>query len=266
MTSRVLSFDIGIHNLAFCCLEKTGDKHAILAWDNVSLLTDESNVGVQVTESCTYCKAKPKYDAAGKRVCGKHTPPLLPPLKDASGNAYKALPKVAVLKETLTTKHSVRCGSKKDSVLTELAKFYSLPLPAVKKPKAKNTSMILLHDALRSLVQKHSSVFSTCTLICLENQPVFKNPQMKSVQMLLFATLRDLLQPNPPPVQLVHASIKVKGAAKGDEGYAERKKGSEDRAVEFLAKFGSARWTDFYAAAKKKNDLADALCMSLDHA
>ncbi len=266
MTSRVLSFDIGIHNLAFCCVEKSGDKHVILAWDNVSLLTDESNVGTQLAEKCLYCKAKPKYDAAGKKVCGKHTPPLLPPLKDASGNAYKSLPKVTVLKEILTEKHSVKCATKKESVLEELTKFYSLPLPAVKKPKAKNTSMILLHDALRSLVQKHSAVFSTCTLICLENQPVFKNPQMKSVQMLLFATLRDLLQPSPPLVQLVHASIKVKGAAKGDEGYAERKKGSEDRAVEFLAKLGSTRWSDFYASAKKKNDLADALCMSLDHA
>lgn len=83
-------------------------------------------------------------------------------------------------------------------------------------------------------MQKHKELWSKCTLICLENQPAFKNPQMKSVQMLLFATLRDLLQPAPPPIQLVHAGLKVQGKTKGDEGYKERKLGSEDRATKFL--------------------------------
>ena len=53
---------------------------------------------------------------------------------------------------------------------------------------------------------------------------------MKSVQMMLFATLRDLL-PGPPAVRLVHAGRKTAGATGGDEGYTERKDMSEARVV-----------------------------------
>ena len=59
---------------------------------------------------------------------------------------------------------------------------------------------------------------------------------------------------------------KLRGA-KGDEGYKDRKQGSEDRASLFLnlALLQKDSWTEFYKLAKKKNDLADALCMSIDH-
>jgi hypothetical protein len=66
----------------------------------------------------------------------------------------------------------------------------------------------------------------------LENQPVLKNPTMKSVQILLFATLRDMLQPAPPVLKLVHAGKKVQVEAKGDEGYKDRKAASEAKVRE----------------------------------
>ena len=55
-------------------------------------------------------------------------------------------------------------------------------------------------------------------------------------------------------------------APKGDAGYAERKRGSEERLVSL---FESEEITgpDFYEAwkrAPKKADMADALCMCMD--
>ncbi len=269
MSSCVVSFDIGIHNLAFCMLQKVSDTQlTIIEWDNVSLLTDSSNVDKkteQTKASCTYCKAKPKYNAANKPVCGKHTPPHLPPLKDKDDTPYKKLPAIGVLKEVLLTKHNEKVPQKKEDVHNAIAKHYSIPLEVVKKQKASTVSMENIHDGIRTLINKHKDAWSKCTLICLENQPTFKNPHMKSVQMLLFATLRDLLQPNPPCIQLVHAGKKVKGVEKGDVGYAARKKGSEERAEDFLKTLESNIWSTFYHSAKKRNDLADALCMSIDH-
>jgi hypothetical protein len=232
-TSIVLSFDIGIHNLAFCCLEKKGTAWKLLSWDNVSIL-EKPEESASSKQSCVYCKLKPKFIAGIRQVCGKHTPPLLPPLKDDADKPYKSLPTLATLKEILQTKHNTRITGKKEDVYEALAKFYSLPIPPVKKVKASHASMTILHDGLREVVVKHKELWSKCTLICLENQPAFKNPQMKSVQMMLFATLRDILQPNPPAIQLVHAGVKVKGKKKGDEGYKERKLGSEERAEAFL--------------------------------
>jgi hypothetical protein len=104
----------------------------------------------------------------------------------------------------------------------------------------------------------------------LENQPVLKNPVMKTVQMLLYATLRDaFLNSGHPtiPFKLVHAGMKVKGKATGTAGYADRKKGSEDRTEAALVKttvVRGAEWLAFFKGNKKRSDLADAFCMCLD--
>ena len=265
MRSIVLSFDIGIKNLAYCCLEQKESGSQILGWENVNLL-DSPETQVEKAK-CSYCKSAPKFLAGPKPVCGRHVPPLLPLIKDASGNLFKALPKLATLKEILSTKHDTKVALRKDLIMEQIAKHYSIPIVKVKKPNANHASLDVIHDAIRALVLKYKEQWQTCTLICLENQPAFKNPHMKSVQTLLYATLRDILQPSPPPIQLVHAGKKVKGATTGDEGYKERKAGSEDRAAKFLKTplFVSSPWKVFYEASKKKSDLADALCMSIDH-
>jgi hypothetical protein len=90
---------------------------------------------------------------------------------------------------------------------------------------------------------------------------------MKTVQILLFATLRDLLQPSTPYVGFVHAGKKVQGKETGDKGYASRKKGSEDRTNDFLktkAVVNKEKWINLLAGNHKKSDMCDALCMCLD--
>jgi hypothetical protein len=106
----------------------------------------------------------------------------------------------------------------------------------------------------------------------LENQPVLKNPTMKSVQILLFATLRDMLQPQPPPLKLVHAGKKVRGEETGDAGYKSRKDASEAKVASILQKgeagpvgiAESAKWLQEFKSHSKKSDLADAFCMCWD--
>jgi hypothetical protein len=118
---------------------------------------------------------------------------------------------------------------------------------------------------MRKFITDHGVLFKKATHILLENQPVLKNPTMKSVQILLFATLRDLLQPNPPQLLLVHASKKVQGTKSGDAGYKERKQGSEDRVRNTYTKLAdSQKWKEFFEGHGKKNDLADAFSMCLD--
>jgi hypothetical protein len=88
---------------------------------------------------------------------------------------------------------------------------------------------------------------------------------MKSVQILLFATLRDLLQPAPPPLKLVHAGKKVVGKATGDAGYKSRKDASEDAVEGQLGGetvVDAAQWLTYFRAQAKKSDLADAFLMA----
>lgn len=271
--NRVLAFDIGIKNLAWCCLEKKGDEYRILGWDNYNLLSDESNVGAKSKAAkCQDCKLKAAYTNAtmDRLYCSRHCPATLPALRDLSGNLLKKIPKMEDCREILTGRNIVKVPVKKALVEAELAKLYSLPLVTKKVTKAPDTGLIEIHDSLRRLVQQHSELWSSCNLILLENQPAFKNPTMKSVQILLFATLRDILQPSPPLLKLVHAGKKVKDAIKGDAGYKDRKAGSEARADAFLKDPNHAgepeRWKKLWLQAAKKSDLADALAMCVDHA
>jgi hypothetical protein len=91
---------------------------------------------------------------------------------------------------------------------------------------------------------------------------------MKSVQILLFATLRDLLKEPLPILKLVHAGKKVKGVVSGDEGYKDRKAGSEMRVEKLLNDptilINVDKSKQIWNKATKKSDLADALCMCLD--
>ena len=51
--SIVLSFDIGIKNLAFCCLKKTESGSEILGWENVNLIEDTTTTKQACRLGCT---------------------------------------------------------------------------------------------------------------------------------------------------------------------------------------------------------------------
>lgn len=75
--------------------------------------------------------------------------------------------------------------------MESLRKQFAVHLEQPKQANASKISLEVVHDALRQFVREKWSIFSRSTDVLLENQPVFKNPHMKSVQVLLFATLRN---------------------------------------------------------------------------
>ena len=282
LPETILAFDIGIRNLAWCLMRGISDtapKVQILGWQNYDLLTGAGNDAQKAKVTCSRCSAAATFqnrgtDEGARLTCLRHCPPAFPPLKDLSGGAvYKKLPATDVLRTLAATAATcaglipLKKSASKGALVDFLATRHSLPLEKIKLKKAVEHELTTLHDAIRKFVGEHAQLFRQATQICLENQPVLKNPTMKSVQILLFATLRDMLQPSPPPLKLVHAGVKVKGKAKGDAGYKSRKDASEEKVREVL-KGGkiaeAANWSSFFEAQGKKSDLADAVCMCWD--
>ena len=271
--STVLTFDIGIRNLAWCVMETLADSSGVslLGWDNYDLLAGQSaSTAGEAKASCASCSSKATYETRSNNYCVRHCPIDRPAFRDLSGNLLKRLPPAKGLRDILIAKGVQKVGKSKGDLLKKLSDMYSLPILKVKKKKAIDTELTVIHDGIRRLVTQNKELFSKCNTICLENQPVLKNPTMKSVQILLFATLRDILEPDlskrPPILKLVHAKTKV-AATTGDEGYAERKAGSEKRVTDFLATTKLQRahvWRTHLAKYTKKNDLTDAFCMCLD--
>ncbi len=265
MPETVLAFDIGIRNLAWCLASKEGSTYTILGWQNYDLLKGEGQDVVKEKEKCAYCSAKPGYTHADKQTCVRHCPSGFPALRDLSGELLKKIPTLPICKKILAAQKIAGSAGSKAAAETLLRTAFSLPIVKQKVTKALDTELTTLHDAIRKFVGDNSMLFKKATQILLENQPVLKNPTMKSVQILLFATLRDLLQPSPPTLKLVHAGKKVSVEAKGDAGYKDRKAASEARVRELLGKTAEKeKWTPFFNGHTKKNDLADAFCMCVD--
>jgi len=264
---KVLAFDIGIKNLAFCVLEAPlGSLVAntnVIALDNCNLLEP-----VEVI-SCHNCKLKASFTVNQQNFCKRHIPKTHTVLKELS---TKKLPPNKVLKDLVKTHVSPEMGQKaahtNTACLEALSKKFAMPFEQAKQANASKVSLEIVHDALRAFVKEKWSVFTGCTHVLLENQPVFKNPHMKSVQVLLFATLREafLQHGETPEYHFVHAKKKVADAPAGDEGYAERKTKSEERVK---ALFESNQIVNpflfkVFQQSKKKSDMADAVCMAVD--
>jgi len=253
-----LAFDIGIKNLAYCLFDAS--QNLVLALENCNLIQDQQVEQAQ----CSTCVAKATYQSSLGPTCKRHISKAHPIAFES-----KTIP-VKALKDALKAKNLKATGTK-EQLLERLKEVASIPLIKPKLVKAAEQSLADLHDALRRFVQEKWDLFKSSQYVLLENQPAFKNPHMKSVQVLLFAVLRDafIREGLKPGIHLVHAKKKVAGATAGDAGYAERKKGSEDR-LEELVRTGTVKDTggvlEAWTKAKKRSDMSDALCMCVDAA
>ncbi len=271
---RTLAFDIGIKNLAWCCGDLSGSQLTIRGWSNENLITGQTAEEDSDANRCFTCSKKSGFwhISSGRGYCVRHCPSLTPALRDLSGVVLKKLPKLGMLKEIAQRNGAEKKDLKsKETTVKFLEAHYCFPKPPA--PKATRLELEGLHEGIRSVVLRNRELFQSCDEILLENQPVYKNPVMKSIQMMLFATLRDVLrEPGgmPPKVRLVHAGKKTAGATKGDEGYAERKSASETRIQSGLTKgtilmaCADGRDALWFSKQGKKSDLADCCSMVLD--
>ena len=254
-TIKIIAFDIGIKNLAFCIL----NGKRVIALENCNLLEEQEQEPV----ICTLCKLKASYQVNSTVYCKRHIPKTHKVLNEL--NQKKVLNKV--LKELVKMHECIYLGATNEKCLESLSKKFALPIVKQKATNASKVSLEIVHDALRRFAEEKWHLFSGCTMVLLENQPAFKNPHMKSVQVLLFAVLREQFLKNgeTPSYHFVHAKKKV-SAQTGDAGYAERKSKSEERLKELFDK-GEVENPEIYEAwkrSKKKSDMADALCMVVD--
>lgn len=271
-SQTILAFDIGIRNLAWCLVQVPEPpllpiprKPSILGWQNYDLLTGQGHEVVKQKVTCCKCSVKAAFTnpVDSGPTCLKHCPATHPPLKDLSGTVFRRIPEMKTIRRVAPTIRS----NTKANMLTSLLLLYSLPYEVPKVKKAIETELTTLHDAIRKFVLLNLVPFRQATHILLENQPVLKNPTMKSVQILLFATLRDILQPTPPPLKLVHAGKKITGMETGDAGYKSRKDASEAKVIQLLEGgkvMDAPKWLALFKGHAKKSDLADALCMCWD--
>ena len=253
---KIIAFDIGIKNLAFCILENDIN---LLALENCNILEPVAHI------KCNKCTLRASYTVNNEVFCKRHIPithTVIPELDTIT------IPPIKVLKELVKTHKCTVLGTTKDKYIESLTSKFAFRYAQPKQSNASKVSLEEIHDSLIKFVNDKWHIFSGCTHVLLENQPAFKNPHMKSVQVLLFATLRHKFLENnqTPSYHFIHAKKKVSNAQRGDDGYNERKTKSEERVKEIFvtgAIYNNELY-QFWQKSKKKSDMADALCMCVD--
>ena len=265
----MLALDIGIRHLAFCVAsvhDVSGTKMPFIqSWSLVNL-TNLNNTAKPV---CHLCQKPAKAKDPKGLVCGRHLNKECQIFDEATGLPIKKQPTIGQLQAFLRAK-GLDVKGQRPVLLARAETIAVMPLIKEKSTASFADNTTNLHDAIRGWITRDWLKLSEAKDVYIEHQPVLKNPVMKTVQLLIFASLRERYIGAGKSVQFhfVHAGKKVKGAEVGDAGYKDRKAGGEARVLAYLKKFpmGSQQndWLQWWASQPKKDDLADTLCMCLD--
>lgn len=292
---KILSFDLGIKNLAFCLIEAAREKKEkcrIIAWNNVDL--SQGGESTQKSRRCG-CGGPPSWIRVTSseifcKTCVRRKKVPLPilPCKTDAKSLQKFMKDSDTLKDLPNPKRP-----KKIEMENTLHKTHLFPY---KPPKIKSFSLEQVLQSMDHWLDSMLPIFSQATLIKLENQPVHKGPTMKSVQIMLFTLLEHRLRRElkwTGKIVFVHAKVKTDGVGGYEEtvniedekkmlegekeipeipekmdAYRARKKAAEVAVEEILKKSleeGNVDmnvWKSFYESQTKKNDLADCFLMS----
>lgn len=290
--SVILSFDVGIINLAYCLFTKENNKLKILDWNIINLTNREAT-------KC-YCGLKASFCQGSEYFCKVHAKKceLVKQFEEIFQSNCKNKC-TSLVKEELCGRKSVYNITDQYYNITNQyynitdqyyctthakAKYKSLQsFHKVKPFKNKAVSTMDFDDTRLKLFQKldeHKHLLKA-DIILIENQPSMKNPTMKSIASGLydFYMIRGLLDKVPESnikiVKFMSPSNKLKLV---DDGQTKQvvifKAESNDSKAYKLTKELSVKytkelinempeWVTFLSNQKKKDDLADALLQGL---
>jgi len=224
----ILAIDIGIRNLALCCLsaeEKTDiSSYKIDYWETVNTLESDEHYCSGKLKNGTVCGKLCKYVYETEFSCKSHFP------KDIK----------------VESKHLIKKKKIKDYLLQDVAK--------------------IVLSKLQNIYDTNIQVFSQVTQILLELQPAL-NPSMKLISHIIYGKLVELYFDKPTTIRFVRASQKLK-AYTGPElvcslkgAYAKRKWLSIEYCKWILQNKCSCeqkeKWYPFFLNSTKLDDLSD---------
>lgn len=248
---KLISFDVGLRNLAYCVLEGTNRSDVrIVDWNIIDVLGEQAGVGAA---RCSKCTAAARYEHAseGTFACSKHAPKK----------------KAAVTKASLNKKSPAELRGEMDrlglqSVATKKVDLVKLLYNHArqntwKKCVASSTtgSVMEMSPALMASLDARTSSWAGADAVCIENQP---ERRMYAVQAMLqmYFTLRGI------KCSGVSATHKLSNIVTVDDvvhNYKGRKKTGITHAYALVP----AANQEHFAKHPKKDDLADSFLQGL---
>jgi hypothetical protein len=291
---KILSWDVGIKNLAFCLIEVIDGKTTINEWGIINLLDDvakdchgfidSKNDNSKCSKKCTHY-----YQNGGSThyFCGLH--------KNQYRKLHKEVLELIPFKTTEPCqkyKNSGKQCSKKGSFKikshdkTETICTYHTnllqkkdKLNSIKKLVSTNANRAPIRPILKKLVlqMNKNTHFLTADYVLIENQPSMKNPKMKSVASTLYSwflingVCNNENKSNVKEIFYLCPSNKLKindediqkeiNKLKKTQQYAYTKKMAIAKTLQLLKT--NEKWYDYLNGHGKKDDLCDSYLQGL---
>jgi hypothetical protein len=278
--TKILSWDVGIINLAYCLIKKKGDNFSIEKWGIINLNDEviKCNAAIRCNKTCT---SNAKYSLATsdetKYLCARHRTSYKPEIIEGSLENITGVCCYLVNNEIKCTKKAI--GSIKSSLYCK--SHYGSKLKSMQKeclPKKLNQScnIIPMQTLSVKLQRKLDEIkdFMNVDEVLIENQPSFKNPTMKTISSMLYSyfTIRGIVD-----VKTTNSTIKNvkffspsnKLKVGGDKTKKTLEKGENERHIYEITKTLGKNYClalikddkenlAFVTAQSKKDDLCDS--------
>lgn len=195
---KLVSFDIGIKNMAYCVFDITPAQHVhVIDWNVINLSTSAStpaeNTATDAKCNCVMkkgaiCGKKAQYAHDNKLFCGTHSKSqstLLLPKKEYELSQIKKKKVGDVSTWYQSVLGPVPAGYKKDDMVSALAEYYrNHCFTKVVEPKKVNAKDINLVSVGRAIKHHFDLVatFSGADIVVVENQISTIATRMKTIQ------------------------------------------------------------------------------------
>lgn len=269
----ILSFDVGIKNLAYSIIKFNEDDKTIkiLEWNVINLLKDVFDKQKKCDNCAKVAHFKSKNDEY--HFCKKHKKnidkekPL--ELEKFDKKLDKCSLDICKKKVKYLCNGKKICASHKVQLLKEYNKLYKL-----QKIKVMNCKNFPINDLLMKIIKIFDEKyiqFLLVDIVLIELQPVLKGPKMKTISNHIYSYFlingvcnSELNMSN---VYYINASNKLKFCKENKNTdiskYKNRKKTAILNTIFVLENLNNERFTDFFNLSKKKDDLSDCLLQCL---
>ena len=284
---KVLSFDVGIINLAYCLIDFKNEKEwEILNWGIINL-TDRNKL------KCEDCGKKPTFSHTNlngdeKYYCKIHSKKVDVSIKNFQEYFLESNISdnicVKKVKDNNCTKKIKYCYNGESYCNSHAKALYKSmenksKLKKVSKKSVGAMSIDVLRIKLIEELEKKPELLKANTVV-IENQPTFKNPKMKAISSTVYDyyLIRGLFdkvktQSNIQQVKYMSPSNKLKLADDGDTQKLIKLKGDDAKTYKLTKELGIKyclqmikgmdNWIELFNSYKKKDDLADAFLQGM---
>ena len=288
----VISFDIGIKNLAYCVFsinqqsvgssEQNKNKTSILKWGVANLIPTDTNAA-NTSHTCN-CKKKTKNASSlcGKKATFQHeqnyycnvhaktSGKFMP--TDFSISSIKKL-KLEELK-SFCDLHKIpfdHASDKKPDILAKADAFIKAGSLIPIKVEKKNANHVHIVEIGKQIKIQLDEILTNVSIdaVILENQISPIAGRMNTIQGMLaqYFIMRNNIVPNVPSIDFISSSCKLKGfkEAKTDEStYKDHKRDGINICRKFLEKNPEfKKCSDVFEKSPKKDDLADCFLQGI---